>query len=104
MDKKRLINADKLENYIRTNAKVEHDDTQYDIGRVHGLINAAGLIHFAPTIDAVEVVHGRWVEHKDPIPWCEDDADVFYRCSACGLCVPGETNYCPNCGAKMDGE
>ena len=55
-NKKRLIDADKLENYIRTNAKVEHDDTQYDIGRVHGLINAAGLIHFAPTVDAVEVV------------------------------------------------
>lgn len=52
----RLIDADALEKLIRTNAKVEANDTQYDIGRVHGLINAADLIHNAPTVDAVEVV------------------------------------------------
>lgn len=51
----------------------------------------------APTVDAVEVVHGRW--------------DDECRCTACGWY--GEDwykrdvyyfDYCPNCGAKMDGE
>ncbi len=56
----------------------------------------------APTVDAVEVVHGRW----------EKEFWHPYRCSCCGktaLLEPnGEyyctSNYCPNCGAKMDGE
>ena len=56
----------------------------------------------APTIDAVEVVHGRWVRCKD---W-----DYDYECSVCeGYAVENKdgnydilTHYCPNCGAKMD--
>ena len=53
-----------------------------------------------PTVDAVEVVHGRW----------GDTPGVFgYICSQCNkVMVPdrydGEMNYCPNCGAKMDGD
>ena len=50
-----------------------------------------------PTIDAVPVVHGRWVH----------DISNLYGCSAC---LERETmshrklkKYCPHCGAKMDG-
>ncbi len=54
----------------------------------------------APTIDAVPVVHARWQDH---------------HCSNClARCVTAktpqdfvfnvETPYCPNCGARMDGE
>lgn len=48
----------------------------------------------APTVDAVEVVHGRWiVEHEESI-----------RCSECcfnraNIKIP--MDYCPNCGADM---
>lgn len=51
-----------------------------------------------PTIDAVEVVHGRW----DVI----EASDELYKCSACGewQYIPEEHfAYCPYCGAKMDG-
>lgn len=27
-----------------------------------------------------------------------------YNCSLCGHLQSGKTNYCPNCGAKMEGE
>ena len=52
-----------------------------------------------PTVDAVEVVHGRWVYDH----WCE------FKCSNCGELsnskpYKGRENYCPNCGAKMDGD
>lgn len=55
-------------------------------------------IDCAPTIDAVPVVHGRWIH----------DINNLYSCSEC---MERETMspkklkpYCPNCGAKMDGE
>ena len=58
----------------------------------------------APTVDAVEVVHGRWV--MIPV-----DGVAEYRCGnidCCRLipfgCNPYELKYCPNCGAKMDGD
>ena len=53
-----------------------------------------------PTIDAVPVVHGTWVVKGQ---------DIF--CSLCGeessyTWYGGSkfSRYCPNCGAKMDGE
>ena len=49
-----------------------------------------------PTADVVEVRHGRWEKCKECC--CE------YRCSVCGYEFCRTTNYCPNCGAKMDGE
>ena len=53
----------------------------------------------APTVDAVEVVHGRWLIHKGHF-------HDFAECSLCGEDYVRDTamamNYCPNCGAKMD--
>jgi hypothetical protein len=56
----------------------------------------------APTVDAVEVVHGEWEKQQG-----------IYSCSICGKACPYDVqadiiqywhcNYCPNCGAKMDG-
>lgn len=50
----------------------------------------------APTVDAVAVVHGRWEIDRH---WC-------YECSVCrkGYVGMPKTTYCPNCGAKMDGD
>lgn len=56
------------------------------------------LIDKMPTVDAVPVVHGRWIE----LPSMEPD----YECSECGRTYawwePSEAHYCPKCGAKMD--
>lgn len=57
-------------------------------------------------VDAVEVVHGRWIHTA-----IEDDnwGGTFHSwtCSNCDFSTshnPNGTNYCPHCGAKMDGE
>ena len=58
-----------------------------------------------PAADVAPVVHGRWV----------DKLVRDWHCSECGKKVPRQVyfdgyyyadklNYCPNCGAKMDGE
>lgn len=61
-------------------------------------------VHSMPAADVAPVVHGEWVEHIDPLPWCEDDVDVFWKCSVCEAPNFAIPPYCPNCGAKMDGE
>ena len=72
-------------------------------------------IALAPTVDAVEVVHGRWeFRRREKYSWCTDavctacetvidthiDNDVEYRQEA----IKKKLLYCPNCGAKMDGD
>ena len=71
------------------------------------------IIDNEPTIDAVEVKHGKWIPHPTEREW-----DV---CSACGIgCKRREYGYdtyfvrewvteygypyCPNCGADMRGK
>lgn len=66
----------------------------------NGLIR---LLEKAPTLDAVPVVHGRW----EYIPQTLNTLSQF-RCPFCGWwsldpSIDGAYNYCPNCGAKMDG-
>jgi rubrerythrin len=58
-----------------------------------------------PTVDAAEVVHGRWIHQEEDIRGISDHQ---YVCSACGHLywnarIPN-FKYCPHCGAKMDGD
>ena len=54
----------------------------------------------APTVDAVEVVHGRWEN-----PYINRYGHPCHCCSVCGFKASyQDKNYCPNCGAKMDGD
>lgn len=54
------------------------------------------LIEEAPTVE--ERKHGHWVRHNDIIACSEC---IFDMCFDENL---GELNYCPYCGAKMEGE
>ena len=57
------------------------------------------LLKHAPAADVAEVVHGRWIWNEEgEIGW-----EQFYRCSNCGNKEYWESNFCPNCGARMDG-
>lgn len=57
-------------------------------------------INSIPAADVAPVVHGRWLQKKHKI-----FGNVYdYVCSECGCDYAlAEYNYCPNCGAKMDG-
>ena len=88
----RLIDADVLkERAIRVSTVKEHC-----------YMKAVGTheIDKAPTVKVAEVVHGRWIG-KPIAGYCD------VTCSVCRRVFPdnrGKWNYCPNCGAKMDGD
>ena len=57
----------------------------------------------APAVDAVEVVHGRWIINNVVIDNNGRTMPDWPKCSECGMQNDLERNYCPECGAKMDG-
>lgn len=61
--------------------------------------NIGGAIKGLPAADVVEVRHGRWIVF-DP-----KNAESK-ECSMCGYLFSRlyPSNYCPNCGARMDKE
>lgn len=63
------------------------------------------LIAAAPAVDAVEVVHGKPKPHIVQCIGYGGKVVAEYQegwyCPFCG--EPGVKNYCPDCGAKMDG-
>lgn len=84
----RLIDADEL---------IKHKGNCYD-ARGHLLYAiGTGNILKAPTIEAEPVRHGRWEPYKEAPDWDQK------QCSVCGDISCCQRNYCPNCGAKMDG-
>ena len=85
----RLIDADRAIEIVRDQG-IAHPNAYH-------LTNYATLIlREAPTVDAVEVVHGRWL--------CVDtDEEQFFLCNRCKKKEFLQSNYCRSCGAKMDG-
>lgn len=58
-----------------------------------------GDIEDAPAVDAAPVVHGRWIFNQEQWTW---DCTNCKGWVGSGVRIRGY-EYCPNCGAKMDG-
>lgn len=84
----RCIDANQIEKYV----KRENHGTPDEMWRTEREFCAIG--DSIPTSDVQEVKHGHWI--KDP-------ESGITRCSECDwtLEVAWESNYCPDCGAKM---
>ena len=65
-------------------------------------MNGVKILNQFPSADVAPVKHGRWIEHKH---FHHDHyIDSTYECSECNVEEPLTSDYCPNCGAKMDGD
>lgn len=100
------INRDELIKHIKDLPTWWGDDS---VGCAFYLTRAITSIENAPAADVQEIKHGEWTK---------DDSGGCY-CSACGWYADydydyvtyvtnnglgnGDFNYCPHCGAKMDG-
>lgn len=100
--KKRLVDAERFKRILQNTERHlkgfgQHKKTEL----IESIIKNLDL---QPTVDAVEVVHGRW-EKEEP----DKCGNRKPKCSVCGKYHLAwwsdytHCNYCPNCGAKMDG-
>lgn len=76
-----------------------------DLAPIYLNETACEQIKSMPTEDVEPVVHRYWIEYPKP---------HYFKCSGCKFTVPFEKavlidgerkyNFCPACGAKMDGK
>ena len=102
----KLIDADNVLKALGIFSDREHGDPDF----LNGIETAREIVEQAPTVDAEPVRHGRWVKMTGMLP---PEYHGHYECSECQWHMKGirnswtreeEMSYCPNCGARMDGD
>lgn len=89
----RLINTDALDVH----------SLPMDMGGCLLIDDVTELIANAPTIDPVK--HGKWTRSYETGSQDYDTMrNIRYRCSECNKKAMWDTEYCPHCGSRMDGE
>lgn len=88
----RLIYADDFERRIMEESEICEDCA----------FIVVNLLDDAPTVDAVPVVHGKWLHDESGANLCSQCMEYVYEDDVHHLIW--HTKYCPHCGAKMDGE
>lgn len=94
-----------MDDYIKRKALVHRLKSPYLFNITQRIFD---IISEIPAADVSPVVHGLW--EKEPSSfwrWTPSGAVAVarttYRCGLCGRGTAVKSNYCPNCGAKMDG-
>jgi hypothetical protein len=90
IDKKALVKY-----LVEVRNKIYAGDDEYVLGQKTGLVKAVDVIMTFPTVE--ERKQGHWVRHNDIIACSEC---IFDMCFDENI---AELNYCPYCGAIMDG-
>lgn len=94
----RYIDVEPLEDKLKEHIK--KTESELMLGALSTFLR---LLDITPTADVAPVRHGRWVESfKVNAP---PALRSRWTCSWCGnVQTYGATDYCPNCGARMDGD
>ena len=74
-----------------------YPDGSVDFG--FGASNIRDQINAIPAADVAPVVHGRWVTHYRSGTTVAEG----YVSTCCDMWNSRKSDYCPNCGEKMDG-
>ena len=97
---RRLIDANELQiRLAKLGAEPDYQHPGEDWGV--GVSMADTIVWEMPTVDAVEVVHWRWCRDGDWLVCLNCESEINVKNS---LGIENRKNYCPNCGAKMDGD
>lgn len=92
----KYVNIEVAKEYLR------HDSFSNPYFRSQACQQAMDVLDTVPVADVVEVRHGRWHD-----VYMSSASSFVGTCSVCGKSndIPPVplANYCPSCGAKMDG-
>lgn len=72
-------------------------DYRREKGTIQDAIKMISSAAYTPAADVAEVVHAKW------IPFHSEAAGDIQYCSACDIGFDARMDYCPHCGARMDG-
>ena len=98
----KYVNVEVAKEYLR------HDSFDNPYFRSQACRQAMDVLDTVPAADVVEVRHGRWIDKT----WTTEDDWSCYNhhvviCSVCNkqfdYVINEKSNFCPNCGAKMNG-
>ena len=98
----RPIDADAAVERLQRRSDMFRFDKRYEAV----MRDAIGEVLTAPTLDAVPVVHARWIYYGE----VNEDGNCEANCSACGAGdahradLKDAVPFCWKCGARMDGE
>lgn len=97
---KKFIDAENMAQSILNVAKMNKDnaDNDYMRGFIDGCIGVVAILRSQPPLDVAPLVRAEWIVEKSEI-------EPSTHCSNCGYqpsVVWDLSNYCPQCGAKMD--
>ena len=76
-----------------------HDSKSNPYFRSQACQQVIDILDTVPIADVVEVQHGRWIGVQLGDMQCSLCKEVYSVCAG----LLGDYNYCPNCGAIMDG-
>lgn len=83
------------------------ETTQTGVDTINAIGKITDFIESLPTADVQPVKRGRWI---DIYEWAKmhdsrpSGMYIYYWCSECQKEQEKKSNFCPNCGARMDGE
>ena len=76
-------------------------DYRREKGTIQEAIKMVSFPEYTPSADVAPVRHGRWIDGDPYCPICRKDK---FRGLDADVWSDWKPDYCPNCGAKMDGE
>ena len=89
---------DYLNGYLNSIGECGADSLLFDRGQRRALINSIQDILAAKAADVQPVKRGEWKTNSEFYPYCSEcgaEAVLLVKCLS---------NYCPHCGARMDGD
>ncbi|MDO4945448.1 MAG: hypothetical protein Q4E74_09655 [Ruminococcus sp.] len=95
---KKFIDSEKFRNEVNILGWGDTCDGEYNDAWDDAMSAILEILDNQPAADVQEVRHGKW-----------KDANETFECSICGYSFENEGymhffNFCPCCGARMDGE
>ena len=97
--------ADEIEAADNRIAELETQAAFFDAEKLNYQENIEYRDERIKELEAQMPKEGEWFKYNNPnySPF-DDSGEYLYQCNKCGKVVIQETNYCPNCGARMKGE